>query len=73
MSSNHYQYQNSQYSRVMNLKYKTKYKKLKRQIKQLVFVSDHSYLAKLLFSYKMYACSHLRKMVHCATRLPKFN
>lgn len=51
MSSNHYQYQNSQYSRVMNLKYKTKYKKLKRQIKQLVFVSDHSYLAKLLFFF----------------------
>ncbi|XP_023306681.2 transforming growth factor beta regulator 1 [Lucilia cuprina] len=37
MSSLHYQYQNSQHSRVMNLKYKSKYKKLKRQIKQLVF------------------------------------
>lgn len=33
------QYQNTQHSRVMNLKYKTKYKKLKRQIKQMVFVS----------------------------------
>lgn len=39
MSSSRCQYQNSQHSRVMNLKYKSKYKKLQRQIKQLVFVS----------------------------------
>lgn len=32
-------YQNSQYSRVMNLKYKSKYKRLKRQVKNFVFVS----------------------------------
>ncbi|XP_017477424.1 PREDICTED: transforming growth factor beta regulator 1 [Rhagoletis zephyria] len=31
------QYQNSQYTRVMNLKYKSKYKRLKRQIKNFVF------------------------------------
>ncbi|XP_004531371.1 transforming growth factor beta regulator 1 [Ceratitis capitata] len=30
-------YQNSQYTRVMNLKYKSKYKRLKRQIKNFVF------------------------------------
>uniref|UniRef100_A0A1I8PRV4 INO80 complex subunit E N-terminal domain-containing protein n=1 Tax=Stomoxys calcitrans TaxID=35570 RepID=A0A1I8PRV4_STOCA len=36
-SSAHLQYQNSQHSRVMNLKYKSKYKKLKKQIKHLVF------------------------------------
>ncbi|XP_053958740.1 transforming growth factor beta regulator 1 [Anastrepha ludens] len=30
-------YQNIQYTRVMNLKYKSKYKRLKRQIKNLVF------------------------------------
>lgn len=52
MSSLHYQYQNSQHSRVMNLKYKSKYKKIKRQIKQLVFVS----LNKLYFNY-VYVCN----------------
>ncbi|XP_073820741.1 transforming growth factor beta regulator 1 [Musca autumnalis] len=36
-SSMRYQYQNTQHSRVMNLKYKSKYKRIKRQIKQIVF------------------------------------